>query len=76
METTGQTIRISRETAKNIAQKELPQIEKEHMWIFPAFYYRAGIPVYRVKAYKDLTVYDLIMDSTNGKILCRTESCP
>ncbi len=58
--------RISRETAMQIAGRELPQVEKIHLWVFPAFSYEEGIPVYLLKAYADLTSYDIILDARNG----------
>ena len=37
--------RISREAAMQIAGRELPRVEKIHLWVFPAFSYEEGIPV-------------------------------
>ena len=34
-----------------------------------------GIPVYLLKAYADLTSYDIILDARNGNIIKRTERC-
>ena len=76
MEAMEYPIRISRETAMRIAGRELPRAEKSHLWIFPAFSYEEGIPVYLLKAYVDLTSYDIILDARNGNVLKRTERCP
>ena len=51
--------RISRETAMQIAGRELPRVEKIHLWVFPALTDEEGLPVYLLKAYADLTSYDL-----------------
>ena len=67
--------RISREAAMQIAGRELPRVEKIHLWVFPAFSYEEGIPVYLLKAYADLTSYDIILDARNGNIIKRTERC-
>ena len=71
--------RISREAAMQIAGRELPRVEKIHLWVFPAFSpafsYEEGIPVYLLKAYADLTYYDIILDARNGNIIKRTERC-
>mgnify|MGYP007128037142 CR=1 FL=1 len=42
---------------------------------FPALSYEEGIPVYLLKAYADLTSYDIILDARNGNIIKRTERC-
>lgn len=67
--------RISREAAMQIAGRELARVEKIHLWVFPAFSYEEGIPVYLLKAYADLTSYDIILDARNGNIIKRTERC-
>ena len=67
--------RISREAAMQIAGRELPRVEKIHLWVFPALSYEEGIPVYLLKAYADLTSYDIILDARNGNIIKRTERC-
>lgn len=74
METKKQ--RIDGKTAINIAQRELLHVKKEHMWILSSFCYEYGIPVYHIKAYEDLTVYEIIMDALSGTILKKTENCP
>ena len=76
MEAMKQSNRISRETVMSIAGRELPRVEKIHLWVFSAFSYEEGIPVYRLKAYADLTAYDIILDARNGNVLKRTERCP
>ena len=68
--------RISRETAMAIADRELPGADKPHLWVFPAFSYEEGVPVYRLKAYANLTAYDITLDARNGNVIKRTQRCP
>lgn len=63
-------------TAITIAQKEIPHVNRENMWVFSLFCYEYGIPVYQIKAYGDLTCYDIIIDALTGTVLKITESCP
>ena len=75
MEGKDQLTRSRRDAAMQIAGRELPRVEKIHLWVFPAFSYEEGILVYLLKAYADLTSYDIILDARNGNIIKRTERC-
>ena len=66
--------RIDEQTAEIIARKELPQVKKECLWVFSDFFYDYGIPVYRVRACHASTLYDLIIDVKDGRILKRKEN--
>ena len=76
MEAEKHSDRISRETAMAIAGRELPGVDKLHLWVFPAFFYEEGVPVYRLKAYAGLTAYDIILDAGNGNVIKRIQRCP
>ena len=76
MEAEKHSDRISMETAMAIADRELPGADKPHLWVFPAFSYDEGIPVYRLKAYANLTAYDITLDARNGNVIKRTQRCP
>lgn len=67
---------IDREAAGEIAKRELPQIPREQLWILRAYSYEYGTLVYQIKAYEELTAYDIIIDAYRGNVLLRTESCP
>lgn len=76
MEAEKHSDRISRETVMSIAGRELPGVDKPHLWVFPAFSYEEGIPVCRLKAYANLTAYDITLDARNGNVIKRTQRCP
>ena len=67
---------IDREAAGEIAKRELPQIPWEQIWILRAYSSEYGTPVYQIRAYGELTAYDIIIDAYQGTLLQRTESCP
>ena len=67
---------IDREAAVEIAKRELPQIPQEQIWILRAYSYEYGTSVYQIRAYRELTAYDIIIDAYYGTLLQRTESCP
>ena len=67
---------IDREAAGEIAQRELPQIPREQIWILRVYSYEYGTPVYQIRAYGELTAYDSIIDAYQGAVLRRTEICP
>ena len=64
---------ISKEEAACIARREYSQVKWENLWIFSGFCYEYGLPVYQIKAYNELSGYEMILDAADGSVLKKTE---
>lgn len=66
---------IDRKTVGRIAERELPKLSQEQIWILKAYSYEYGMPVYRIAAYGELVAYDIIIDAYQGELLKKTVIC-
>lgn len=66
---------LDRKAVGRIAERELPKLSQEQIWILKAYSYEYGTSVYRITAYGELVVYDIIIDAYQGELLKKTVSC-